>query len=282
MRRLVAFSVLPVALAAGVIGVGGVQRAAAASAAPEQSSSCILGIVCLPSGSPSSSPSASPTSAGPSPTSTSPSPVPSASTGPAPSPSADPAPSVTPTGSASPSGSPSPTPSATGSRKPASRKHVAQRRAAATAGLVVSSAVTVLSAGSATFTNLIYDGNVDMPEAGGGTVTMMKFTADAITLSGDVTFSVTQDGVTAVQSGDTFAFSGGVTFYATRMTGSAPVLGQLTFTPSTISAVFLTLVGNPVTDTLIPSLTLTNTSADQPVSIAGSVRYTPLSVGVGG
>jgi hypothetical protein len=146
---------------------------------------------------------------------------------------------------------------------------------------VVSRATTVLSAESATFTHLVYAGNVDMPVAGGGTVTMMKFTADTITLSGNVTFSVTQQGVTAVQSGDTFAFTGGVTFYTTQMSGS--VLGaRLTFTPSTASAVFLTLLANPVTDIAIPSITLTSTSAEQPVSIAGSVRYTPLSVGFGG
>jgi len=139
----------------------------------------------------------------------------------------------------------------------------------------------VLSADSATFTNLIYDGNVDMPVAGGGTVTMMKFTADSITLSGDVSFSVTQDGLNVVQTGDTFAFSGGVTFYATQMSGS--FLGvPLTFTPSTVSAVLLTIVANPVTDLVIPSLTLTSTTADQAVTTAGAVQYTPLSVGFGG
>jgi len=87
--------------------------------------------------------------------------------------------------------------------------------------------------------------------------------------------------VTVGQSGDTFAFRGGVTFYATQMSGS--LLGaRLTFTPSTASAFFLTLLANPVTDIAIPSLTLTSTTADQPVTTAGSVRYTPLSFGFGG
>ncbi len=146
---------------------------------------------------------------------------------------------------------------------------------------MLSGATTVLAAESATFTNFIYQGNVDMPVAGGGTVAMMKFTADTITLSGDVKFSVTQDGATVVQTGDTFAFSGGVTFYATQMSGS--LLGvQLTFTPSTADAVFLSLLANPVTATLIPSLTLSNTSANQSLAVAGSVHYIPLSVGLGG
>lgn len=279
MKRLVAFSMLPVALAAAVLGVGGVQRASAAAAAPEASPTCILGILCLPSGSPSSS--ASPTTGSPSPTSASPSPTTSTSTGPGPSPSAGPTPSATPSGSASPGGSAGPTPSATGSKKPASRKHAAVRRVAASPGLVLSDATTVLSAGSATFTNFVFAGNVNMPVAGGGTVAMMKFTADTITLSGDVRFSITQDGESVVQTGDTFAFSGGVTFYATKLSGS--VLGlPLTFTPSTADAVFLSLLANPVTATVIPSLTLTNTSADQALSVAGSVRYIPLSVGFGG
>lgn len=279
MKRLVAFSVLPVALAAVVFGFTGLQRAAAAPAAPQASPTCILGILCLGSSSPSPSPSSSSTSASPSPTSASPTPTPSTSTGP--TPSAGPSPSVTSSGSASPSGSASESPSASGSGKPGSRKHATAKRAAATAGLVVSSATTVLSAGSATFTNLIYDGNVNMPVAGGGTVAMMKFTADSITLTGDVSFSVMQDGLNVVQSGDTFAFSGGVTFYATQMTGS--FLGvPLTFTPSTVSAVLLTIVANPVTDLVIPSLTLTSTTADDPVTTAGSVQYTPLDVGFGG
>jgi hypothetical protein len=188
---------------------------------------------------------------------------------------------VTPSGSAGPTGNPSSAPSASGSAKPRSRKDVTEKRAAATAGLVVAGATTVLSAGSATFTNLVFAGNVNMPVAGGGTVAMMKFTADSITLSGDVSFSVAQDGITVVQSGDTFDFSGGVTFYATQMSGS--FLGaQLTFTPSTVSALFLTLLANPITDVAIPSLTLTSTTADQPVTTAGSVEYTPLTVGFGG
>jgi hypothetical protein len=154
-----------------------------------------------------------------------------------------------------------------------------QKQATASQGLVLSGATTVLSAGAATFTNFFYVGNVDMPVAGGGTVTMMKFTADTITLTGGPSFSIAQDGVNVVQSGDTFAFSGGVTFYATQLTGSLPVIGQLTFTPSNAAALYVTL--DPA-DAVLPSITLTSTTADQPVSIAGSVQYTPLNVGFGG
>jgi hypothetical protein len=278
MKRLVAFSVLPVALAAGVLSLGGAQRAAAAAAAPQASPTCILGILCLPSGSPSPSPSASPTSASPSPTSAGPSPAPSTSASPGPSPSAGATPSVTPSGSVAPSGSPGSSPSASGTDKPGARKNVTEKKAAAAQGLVLSDATTVLSAGSATFTSFFYVGNVDMPVAGGGTVTMMKFTADTITLSDGPAFSVTQDGVNVVQSGDTFAFSGGVTFYATELTGS--FLGvPLTFTPSNAAVLWVTV--DPV-DALLPSITLTSTSADQSLAIAGSVQYTPLSAGFGG
>jgi hypothetical protein len=270
MKRLVAFSVLPVALAAGVFGLGGIQRAAAASAAPEASPTCILGILCLGSSSASPSPSSSSTSASPSPTV-------STSTGPGPTPSPGASPSVTPSGSATPSESPTSTASASGSAKPGSRKHVTEKKAAATQGLVLSDATTVLAAGSATFTGFFYVGNVDMPVAGGGTVTMMKFTADTITLSDGPTFSVTQDGLNVVQSGDTFAFSGGVTFYATQLTGS--FLGvPLTFTPSNAALLWVTV--DPL-DAVLPSTTLTNTSADQSLAVAGSVQYTPLSVGFG-
>jgi hypothetical protein len=275
MKRLVAFSVLPIALGAVVFGVTGMQRAAAAPDAPQASPTCILGIACLGSSSASPTPSSSSTSASPSPTSASPSPTASTST--SPTPSAGPSPSVTSSGSASPSGSPGPSPSASGSTKPGSGKQVKAKHATAAQDLVLSDATTVLSAGSATFTSFFYVGNVNMPVAGGGTVTMMKFTADTITLSDGPAFSVTQDGLNVVQSGDTFAFSGGVTFYATQLTGS--FLGvPLTFTPSNAAVLWVTV--DPL-DALLPSITLTNTSADQSLAVAGSVQYTPLSVGFG-
>jgi hypothetical protein len=56
----------------------------------------------------------------------------------------------------------------------------------------------------------------------------------------------------------------------------------LTFTPSTADAVFLSLLLNPVTAAVIPSITLTSTSTDQSLAAAGSVQYTPSSVGSGG
>lgn len=276
MNRLLAFSALPLVLAAGLVGAGGVQRTAAAAAQP--GTTCLLGILCLGGGSPS--PSASPS---PSPASTSPAPS-TSPTGMSPSPAG-----VSPSPTASPSGRPSPGPStgptASGSPSPsagptrsggtgASGKH-----ATAAAGLVAATATSVLTAGAATLANFQYVGTVNMPVTGGGTVTMMEFTADTITLSGGVTFSVTQNGVTAVESSSTLAFSGAVTLYATQLSGS--VLGlQLTFTPSTASTIVLQLIN--LLGSLPVSITLTNVTTDQPLVTAGSVVYTPLSLGFGG
>ena len=103
---------------------------------------------------------------------------------------------------------------------------------------MLSGATTVLSAGSATFTNFTYAGNVDMPAAGAGTVTMMEFTADSITSSGGVTRSVTQNGATAVETSNTRDFSGGVTFYATQMSGSllgVATAGLVRYTPLSVA-----------------------------------------------
>ena len=45
---------------------------------------------------------------------------------------------------------------------------------------------------------------------------MMKFTADSIDLSGNVTVTVTQDGTTVTTVSATQDFSDGVTLYATQ------------------------------------------------------------------
>lgn len=283
MRRLLAFTALPVALAAGVLGASGTHPAAAA--APQPSPSCLLGILCPPSG--SASPSPSPTSASPSPTTASPSPT---TASPSPT-SASPSPttaSPSPTGSSpagpSASGSAGPSPSAIGTRSPSSspsatskRKRAAVKRAASAPGLVASGATSVLTAGSATLVGFTYAGNVDMPVAGGGTVTMMKFTADSVTLDGGVKDSVTQGGVTTVTSTPSLAFGSGVTLYATQLSGS--LLGvPVTFTPSTVSEILLSLA-NVITGTV--PITLTNVTTDQPLVIAGSLRSGSLSMGFG-
>jgi hypothetical protein len=284
MNRLLALSALPLVLAAGMLGASGTHRLAVAAAQP--SPTCVLVIVCLPgsSSSPTPSPSSpaptpsptsaspSPTSASPSPTSASPSPTasPSASPGPVPSPSGG---GPGPTGSGMPSASPSPSPSPS-----ASRKRAAAKLAAATPGLVASSATTVLTAGSATLAGFTYAGNVDMPVAGGGTVTMMEFTADSMTLAGGVTDSVTQLGLTSQTSSPELDFGGSVTLYATSLSGS--LLGvPVTFTPSTASQILLSLA-NLITG-VVP-ITLTDVTTDQPLVSAGSLQTSSLSMGFGG
>jgi hypothetical protein len=140
---------------------------------------------------------------------------------------------------------------------------------------VLSAATSVLTAGSATMTGFTYRGNVDMLVAGGGTVTMMKFTADSMTLADGVTDSVTQDGVTTVTTSPTLAFSGSVTLYATKLSGS--LLGvPVTFTPSTISQILLSLA-NLVTSTV--PITLTGVTTDQPLATAAALQTGPLSIG---
>ena len=59
---------------------------------------------------------------------------------------------------------------------------------------MAATATSVITAGSATLVHLAYQGAANVPAGGGGTVRMMKFTATSITLSGDVTASVTQRG----------------------------------------------------------------------------------------
>src|SRR5579875_721321 len=220
MKRLLAFIAFPVVLAAGLVGLSGARQSAAA--APRSGSGCILGIICFPGGSSSPAPGSSSPAPAPSPTSAGASPTADPSGGPGPSPTAGPAssPASAPSpGSGPPCGPTAPgSPSASGSAAPGQRK-AAAKRAAVTGGLVASEAGSVLTAGSATRTGFAYQGNVDMPVAGGGTVTMMKFTADSITLAGGVTDFVFNDTATTVTTSPTLAFSGGVTLYATRLSG---------------------------------------------------------------
>jgi hypothetical protein len=102
----------------------------------------------------------------------------------------------------------------------------------------------------------------------------MKFTADSIDLSGNVTVTVTQDGTTVTTVSASQDFSDGVTLYATKLSGS--LLGvPLTFTPSTISAVLLT-VANAASG-VVP-LTMTGVTTDQFLISGGSQVTTQLSM----
>jgi hypothetical protein len=240
VRRPLALTALSVALVAGLIGATGVGRASAATASASQPNQfCILGI-CF--GSP-------------------PSPSPSASA--SPSSSQLPSPSVSLPGGSSASGTAN-----------AGGKKAAQKNATADPGLVASAATEVLTAGSASLTHFSYAGNVTLPVGNGGTVSMMKFTADSITLAGGVTDTVTQGANSTVTSSPTLAFSGEVTLYATKLSGS--LLGvPLTFTPSTVSAVLLTIANVLTSSTTI---TMTNVTTDQPIVIAGALQTGTLSI----
>ena len=247
MRRPLPVTALSLALVAGILGTVGAGGASAATRS-QPAQTCILGICFGPTSSPTPAPSAS-SSASPNPL-----PVPSVSL---------------PVGTSLPAG-----PSASGTAK-ANGKKAAQKNASADPGLVASAATEVLTAGSATLAHFAYAGNVTLPVGGGGSVPMMKFTADSITLAGGVTDTVAQGGTTTVTSSPTLAFSGGVTLYATKLTGS--LLGvPLTFTPSTVSAVLLTIAS---VLTSSATITMTNVTTDQPIVIAGALQTGQLSIG---
>ena len=276
-QLMLAVAALPAIMLASVLGVPG---ARAATAAPEGSGgSCILLIICLPS---------------PTPTPTTPAPSPS------PGASAAPQPSAGTPGSAPAAGHPG-------------RRRAAQRHAGAGGGLVAATATSVITAGSATLVHLAYQGAANVPAAGGGTVRMMKFTATSVTLSGDVTASVTQLGpggeggaggkgsaggkddangkssangkggaggagrLTTLTTSPTLTFSGDVVLYATRLSGC---LGPLcvTLTPDNAVTVLLRLASG-VTGAL--TLTLTKVTTDQPLVTAGALQAGALKISFG-
>jgi hypothetical protein len=251
-------------LAAGLIGVIGSQHSAAA--APLASQGCVLGIICLPSPTPtpSSSPSPSPSSTAPAPA-----PTPSASTSaPDPSPtaggpSASASPSASPSASASatpvssdPAAAPTPTASGTTAGKAAEKQD-----ATAPGGLVASAATWTMTASSATMDGFTYQGNVNVPQAGGGTVEMMEFTASSADFS-SVSTAISQDGATVTETDGSFSASG-VTLYATQLSGSLFGVLPVTFTPSTASALLLT---NGITGLI--DVTMTGVTADQTIIVA--------------
>ena len=130
-------------------------------------------------------------------------------------------------------------------------------------------------------------GTVDVPTAG-GTESMMKFTADSIDLSGTVTVTVTQNGVTVTTVSATQDFSDGVTLYATQLSGSlqaAPGLPgvPLSLTPATISVSLLKLpnvgllqLANLATGAI--PLTMTGVTTDQLLISGGTQVTTQLSM----
>jgi hypothetical protein len=264
MRRLAPLTVI-VLLAAGLIGFTGSRASAVPQATqPAPSQTCILIIFCFPS---SSSPSPSPSS---------PATAPPSAPAPSPTPSL-PIPSV---GLPSLPGLPgaSAAASAVASAKDklsagrASPSPTTPKDATAAPGLVVSNATWTMTVDSATMTKFTYKGNVSLPVAGGGTVKMMEFTVDSMTMTHALT-QITEAGQTGTETDASFSASG-VTMYATRLSGS--LLGvPVTFTPSTTSAVLLS-VANLATG-LVP-ITLTSVTADQAVILAGQAQKTAVGV----
>lgn len=206
--------------------------------------------------------------------------------GPAPTPSASANPSASASGTETPnpttgsssSASPQPgssgnsTSKATASPSPTSTK---VKQASAGSGLEASSATSVLTAGSATLTHFIFQGIVNMPVSGGGTEKMLKFTASSADLTDGVELSVTQNGLTTETQSPTLDFTGDMTLYATKLTGTLAGI-PLTFTPTTIDAIVLKFV-NFLTG-LVP-ITMTNVTTYQPVTTAGALQTGSLSLG---
>jgi hypothetical protein len=138
-------------------------------------------------------------------------------------------------------------------------------------GLVAPAAISVLSGDSATLVDFKYAGNAKVPTAAGGTVTMMKFTASSLTLSGHAQDVVTEDGVTATTSSPTMALNGSVVLYATRLSGTLEGV-PLTFTPTTVSEVLLHLASFLTSHATI---TMTSVTTDQALATADSLTYEP-------
>ena len=254
MRRPLTVTALSLALVAGILATVGAGGASAATRS-QPAQTCILGICFGPTSSPTPTPTPSASSSSPNPL-----PLPSVS--------------LPVVGTSLPAGVSLPVGSSASGTAKATGKKAAQKNATADPGLVASAATEVLTAGSATLTHFAYAGNVTLPVGGGGSVSMMKFTADSLTLAGSVTDTVTQGGSTTVTSSPTLAFSGGVTLYATKLTGTLGIL-PLTFTPSTISSVLLTIASLLTSQTTI---TMTNVTTDQPIVIAGALQTGSLSI----
>ena len=266
MRRLAPLAVIAL-LAAGLIGFTGIRASAAPQAAqPTPSQTCVLIIICFPA--PSSNPSSPAVPPLPLPLPTPSLPTPSL---PLPTPSL-PLPSVPVPDPAKLASAAKSAVSGLSSAVRPSPSATTPRDATAPPGLVVSNATWTMTVSSATLTGFTYKGNVSLPLAGGGTVRMMEFTVDSMTMTHAVT-QITEAGQTGTETDASFSASG-VTMYATRLSGS--ILGvPVTFTPSMTSAVLLQ-VANLATSRV--PITMTGVTADQTVILAGQARKTVVGV----
>jgi hypothetical protein len=121
-----------------------------------------------------------------------------------------------------------------------------------------------------------------MPIAG-GTEKMMEFTADSIDLTGNVTVTVTQDETTVTTVTASQDFTGGVTLYATQLSGSLAGI-PLTLTPTTITVANLLKLPNAGELQLVNlftgaiPLTMTGVTTDQFLISGGTQVTTQLSM----
>jgi Family of unknown function (DUF6114) len=239
--RVMAAAVLPLLLASTTLA----GQNAAHDTTPPPQQDCILGILCFPGPSPSPTPAATqPASAG-------------SGAG------------ATPGSSPSPGGTPQPGTSA----GPASGGQSKSKTAAGTPGVEASTATSVIVAGSATLDGLSYQGTAQVPTAS-GTLTMMKFTMSSLTLTGDVTATVTQNGQTTVTTNSSLNFSGGVVLYATQLSGS--LLGvPVTLTPGNVVTLLLKLL-NSLTP-LVP-VTMTSVTTDDFLVASDSLQANDLNI----
>jgi Family of unknown function (DUF6114) len=243
--RMMAAAVLPLLLAGTTLT--GQNAAHDATSPPPQD--CILGLLCLPSLTPSPSPSPTP-----------------AATQPA---SADAGSGATPGSSPSPGRTPQPGTSAAG-------RQSKSKTAAGRPGLEASTATSVIVAGSATLDGLSYQGTAQVPTAS-GTVTMMKFTMSSLTLAGGVTATVSQGGQTTVTTNSSLNFGGGVVLYATKLSGR--LLGvPITLTPGNVITVLLKLL-NSLTP-LVP-VTMTSVTTDDFLVASDSLQANDLNITAG-
>jgi hypothetical protein len=218
----------------------------------------------------------------PSPTPT-PSPSPSGTGSPAPTSPGLPTslPTLLPTGTASPNPS-SLLPGRIGAapskkslaRKAAAGKKASSVKATASPGLMVTEAQFSLTTASALLLGSAYDGVAQVPTASGGTVAMMKFTMNSLTLNGTPTLTVIQGARTAVTTSTSMLFSGNVVLYVTQLSGD--LLGvPITITPSSPLATILQLL-NSVTP-FVP-LRLTNVTSTQPYISSNSFQIPGLLI----
>ena len=168
-----------------------------------------------------------------------------------------------PSPSPSPSGSESPSPSPGASTAPGKAQKNLKARAA---GLVTAAEPATITADSATLTGLHFDG-VATVQTASGPERVLKFTMSGLSLkNGDLT--VDQDGRAMAVQAASFTFSGHVTLLTTKFSGS--LLGvPLSFSPT---------LPPPA---VLPVMTFTNVTSDQPFTSADSFQTGGLRISSG-